>query len=67
MTHAQIAADARQPYADKLLAMHGVMADFMRYLQAPKFAGSCPLDGSRKDWIAVNEVIAFIRDVQAAK
>lgn len=36
------------------------------FLGGPKFTGECPIDGSRKDWIATSDVLSMFRRIQDA-
>ena len=65
MTHAQIAANARQPYANKIKAMCDAINDFRALLHSDKFAGY-DSDGDRKDWIATGDVLNWLREIEFA-
>lgn len=40
------------------------LADFQRFLNTDKFIGTCPIDGSRKDWISTGDVITFLAETR---
>lgn len=47
-----------QAERDKLAQLRTELREFINYLTVdPKFNGVCPVDGSRKDWIATRDAI----------
>lgn len=65
MNHIHRLQHERDITLEQLNAMQAAIQSFRVHLDGPKFQGF-ESDGGRRDWIAVNDVLAWLRTIETA-